>query len=87
MDMSRLFDLVYRKIYTQLEQNGITMGVQTVQVCQVAAMNVLLATMRNVEGRRLQNVQINSKAVQTGAVEGPALESEEGDIIYISDTE
>lgn len=78
--MSKLFDLVYRNLYRRLEQNGVTMGVETVQVCQVAAMDVLLATTRRLENSRLTNVRVNSKAVQTETVRTDG-------VIYISDSE
>ena len=67
MDMSKLFDVVYRNMHTQLENYGIQHG-QIEQACVATAMDVLLATMRHNDSYKKHKIQNNSKEVQTGEV-------------------
>ena len=46
MDMSKLFDVVYRNMHTQLERYGIKHR-HIEQACVATTMDVLLATMRH----------------------------------------
>ena len=87
--MSKLFDVVYRNMHTQLKRYGIRHG-HIEQACVV--MDVLLATMRHNDSYKKHIVQNNSKEVQTGeaveenrAVEDPVIDEqpEELEIIYI----
>ena len=90
MDISKLFDVVYRNMHGQLEHYGIQHG-QIEQACVATAMDVLLATMRHNDSYKKHKMQNNSKEVQTGEVvadrivEDPVTnkQPEEPEIVYI----
>ena len=57
MDISKLFDVVYRNMHRQLERYGIQHG-QIEQACVATAMDVLLATMRHNDSyKKTQNAK------------------------------
>ena len=91
MDMSKLFDVVYWNMHTQLERYGIKHG-HTEQTCVATVMDMLLATMRHNDSYKKHKIQNNSKEVQSSeaveenrVVEDPVIDEqpEEPEIIYI----
>ena len=68
LDMSKLFDTAYRNILHQLDRHGVTNGNRE-QACVSASMDILLATMRQMDTYKKMKVQNNTKGCQTEAME------------------